>query len=353
MSWFEKLKNVERIRERMQDEESRVIFDARLGYMCNGDRYRYEYFDQIDQFPKEWRSAELKELMKNGEKPIVIYGYNQLGIEQKRVIELCKYKVSCWCDELYQGQVLENIPVISLKELINSYNDAIVVISSKFADEGMRNDLKQVGFPEENIYSPKYGVIVAMTGNQYFDIFRSCEKEVFIDAGAYDGKTIREFFEWAGQGSHKVYSMEPLPDMYKSIEKKVLDNQWNNVQLENYAVWDKEESLQFVMADAGSRVNFLNKTENVINVKAKDIDSIVKDDEITYIKMDVEGSELKALIGAAKCIRKNKPKLAICIYHRPGDVIELTDYILSLNPEYRFWLRHYASNMWETVLYAE
>lgn len=87
-------------------------------------------------------------------------------------------------------------------------------------------------------------------------------------------------------------------------------------------------------------------------VQAIDIDSVVGDDKVTFIKMDVEGSELQSLKGAQKTIRKNRPRLAISVYHRPEDLVEIAEYILELNPEYQFILRQYNSNFWETILYA-
>ena len=69
--------------------------------------------------------------------------------------------------------------------------------------------------------------------------------------------------------------------------------------------------------------------------------------------MDVEGAELKSLVGARNTIIKNHPRLAICVYHKISDVYEIPEYILSIVPEYRFFLRHYnATHHWETVLYA-
>lgn len=68
--------------------------------------------------------------------------------------------------------------------------------------------------------------------------------------------------------------------------------------------------------------------------------------------MDIEGSELKALEGARNIIEKYIPRLAVCIYHKPEDIILIEEYLLNLNPDYHFYIRHYASNMWETVLYA-
>ena len=65
-----------------------------------------------------------------------------------------------------------------------------------------------------------------------------------------------------------------------------------------------------------------------------------------------EGSELKALEGAKTVIQRDHPKLAISLYHKPEDIVELPAYILELVPEYKFYIRHYCSDVCETVLYA-
>ena len=75
-------------------------------------------------------------------------------------------------------------------------------------------------------------------------------------------------------------------------------------------------------------------------------------EEVTFIKMDLEGSELRALMGAERIIRQYKPKLAISLYHKPEDIWELPLYILSLNSEYIFFIDHYSVATAETVLYA-
>ena len=75
-------------------------------------------------------------------------------------------------------------------------------------------------------------------------------------------------------------------------------------------------------------------------------------DEVTYIKLDIEGAELEALKGAKKIIQKYKPRLAVCIYHKKEDLIEIPQYLKELVPEYKFYVRHYSNTTWETVLYA-
>ena len=73
---------------------------------------------------------------------------------------------------------------------------------------------------------------------------------------------------------------------------------------------------------------------------------------ITFLKMDIEGSELAALRGAERIIREQRPKLAICVYHKPEDLREIPSLLLSYHPDYKLYLRHYSINETETVLYA-
>ena len=68
--------------------------------------------------------------------------------------------------------------------------------------------------------------------------------------------------------------------------------------------------------------------------------------------MDIEGAEYQAILGAKKIIDKYKPKLAICVYHKPEDIWELPWLIHKINQEYKFYLRHYSFGDVETVLYA-
>ncbi len=82
------------------------------------------------------------------------------------------------------------------------------------------------------------------------------------------------------------------------------------------------------------------------------LDDIVKDDKIGFIKMDIEGSEFDALHGASKTILRDKPLLAINVYHFPGDMLAIMEYLHELVPAYRFWLRHYLITAGDTVLYA-
>jgi hypothetical protein len=87
-------------------------------------------------------------------------------------------------------------------------------------------------------------------------------------------------------------------------------------------------------------------------VKCVSLDSMLGDVPVSFIKMDIEGSELDTLAGARELIQKNAPILAICAYHRQSDLWNIPLYIRSLNPHYSIYLRPHLLEGWDLVCYA-
>ena len=102
-------------------------------------------------------------------------------------------------------------------------------------------------------------------------------------------------------------------------------------------------------------------TEGVITTQ-KDNDSVAiavasideeVEDSISFLKMDIEGTEKEAIIGAKQHIMSSYPKLAICIYHRTEDLWEIPLMIKEMFPTYsKYIIRHHSPFFNETVLYA-
>ena len=78
----------------------------------------------------------------------------------------------------------------------------------------------------------------------------------------------------------------------------------------------------------------------------------LKDEYVTFIKMDIEGAERDALTGAADLIRRCRPDLAICVYHSVSDLWEIPLMIHEIEPSYRLYMRHHTPLIYETVCYA-
>lgn len=72
----------------------------------------------------------------------------------------------------------------------------------------------------------------------------------------------------------------------------------------------------------------------------------------TFIKFDIEGAENEALIGSTDIIRRRKPKLAICAYHKIDDIYKLPRTIIGIRNDYKFALRQHVYGRSEMVLYA-
>jgi hypothetical protein len=117
------------------------------------------------------------------------------------------------------------------------------------------------------------------------------------------------------------------------------------------------------LADADHERDRSHSTPQAINPGARleeglptrTIDGLVSSDKvkkIDFLKMDIEGSELGALHGSEKALRRWRPKLAISLYHRPEDLFTIPLWLDSLDCGYRFFLDHYSIHHEETVLYA-
>ena len=83
-------------------------------------------------------------------------------------------------------------------------------------------------------------------------------------------------------------------------------------------------------------------------MQAVDIDTLLEDERVTYIKMDVEGAEMEALKGGKEQIKRNTPKLFIAAYHHDADIFLLPLFMWQLVPEYKVYLRkHPYVPAWE------
>ena len=82
------------------------------------------------------------------------------------------------------------------------------------------------------------------------------------------------------------------------------------------------------------------------------LDDVVGETKVGFLKLDIEGEEYNALMGAKKVLVRDKPFLAICLYHKQGDMIAIMDYLHDLIPEYYFCIRHYSTLSYDTILYA-
>lgn len=197
--------------------------------------------------------------------------------------------------------------------------------------------------------------IASPNEDKYFDkeLLHANENEIFCDCGSHDGFTLKNFISWTGGKYKKCIAIEADKDLYSVLNNNVKENGYKNVQTYNLACWNEKAILKFQSSQTLINKAAAHITEDGdVYVQADDLDNILKDEKVTFLKMDIEGAEEMALKGARRVIQENNPILAICIYHKLEDYYTIPLIIKEINPEYELFIRHYTDMDWETVCYA-
>lgn len=236
------------------------------------------------------------------------------------------------------------------EQYLTENNEMLSAIYDELADDKSRQVLRELAYSKVNHTNGK--LLVIADTNQYFNELtfeKDAAEEIFVDCGAFNGDTIQKYHQFTGGAYKRIYAFEPNQDNRTQLARNTIN--CHDVVVVPKGAWCEETVLRF---DAnGSNSCISEQGDNEIEVTS--IDKIVGDDKVTFIKMDIEGSELEALKGAYVTIRNNMPKLAICCYHKANDIIDLYTYIKTFDREdctYSFFLRHHSNGAYETVLYA-
>lgn len=171
-----------------------------------------------------------------------------------------------------------------------------------------------------------------------------------LDGGAYNGDTIRQLLSHA-PGLLEIVAAEPDPRTYKKLQSYAADITSPAIECHNVALWHEQTALPF--APKGSRGSALSLSAAEKHIAADTIDRLLAGRPVDYIKLDVEGAERNALMGAAGTIAACHPDLLVSLYHRSEDLFRLPLYIAQNHPGYRLYLRRFPYiPAWDLNLYA-
>jgi FkbM family methyltransferase len=183
------------------------------------------------------------------------------------------------------------------------------------------------------------------------DLIAPLKEEVFVDCGAFDGDSTQEFIKRRSGSFGQIIAIEPDPVNYRALEAQLSALPFemvSRIQVVQSAVGSKREKVTFnATGTAASSIG-----EGSYEVHCAPLDEILEDFKPTFIKMDIEGAEPDALLGARKVIERNKPVLAICTYHAQEHLWQIPLMIQSFCDDYQFLFRRYSDECWELVCYA-
>ncbi len=337
-------KRIRKIYDHISDEQSKEIFGNRIMFSLSGDE---KYIIDIIK-----NSPEGKLLLDSlgYKEELLLFGAGVWGREILRTYSRMNWKAII--DNNYTGAVNEaglRLNVYSFDEM-KIQPEQKVVISSRLYHKDIKRQLLEAGISKNQIIDAGR-IIDEMSKKQYFDLpeLQLSEDEIFVDAGSFDGLTSVCFNDITKGMYRKIYAFEPDEKNLRKCRKTFQEHSLINVETVPIGLWNKTDILSF-----DSRGNGASKIENEAEdkIKVDRLDNVLSDEQISFIKMDLEGAEYNALSGAREIISRCKPKLAISVYHKPEDIWELPDLILSISEEYQFYFRHYSISESETIIYA-
>ena len=171
-----------------------------------------------------------------------------------------------------------------------------------------------------------------------------------IDGGCFRCDSLERFIQWnKKKGYENIVSFEPDAKNYEICKNIIEKNGWENVELLHAGLGEKETFCSFM--GNGDDTSYIDENGNE-KTRIVSIDETIGDKKVSFIKLDVEGFELETLKGAKECIQREHPRMAISLYHKKEDIIEIPKYIMELSKDYKFYLRIYSNAYLEIVLYA-
>ena len=347
----------------LNDEISKKIFEARRMYAETGD------LGCITGLESKYRnlSSDMQVYVEKIQKGThcLIYGSGRAGHYLAGRFKGFGVTVDAFIEEdESKGPVDKEtgIKVITEKELkdnIKLYGGKTFIVSysvKSVADETKKRLIEDIGIEEKNICMGIYDW--RNNRGQYFDYFEPLENEVFVDCGCFDGATCYSFAGWCGhKGFDHIYSFEADPKNYERCKELLAP--LGKCELFPYGTSDSNKKVYFasegfetsciISKEEAEKRNF----EGVEQIETRALDDVLAGKRVTFIKMDIEGAEYEALIGARKLITENRPRMAISVYHKYEDFVTLAALVLEMHPDYRIAFRHYGFDDLETVMYVE
>lgn len=245
-------------------------------------------------------------------------------------------------DEFFFGRsteiIFKNIQVLADEKSKKIYEQLI--------QRKMNNEMKMYDLYEEN---------------PYFAIPAFCMddvNEVFVDMGGFVGDTLEKYL-FTKYGTFKnYYIFEPDEKNYNALLKRIqrLNDEWGLEEhkiVPIFAGVGKENTTYFFKElEEGSYGSHYTLEDTGLKREIVSLDSYFKNIKVDFLKADIESYEYDMLLGAVNILKRDKPKLAISIYHNAVDMYNILNWLNNLKLGYNFYIRHHSVRDAETILYA-
>jgi len=177
--------------------------------------------------------------------------------------------------------------------------------------------------------------------------------DTIIDCGAYTGDTAQEFLSRAD--IKEIIAVEGMTINFSKLKELSSSLNGKRIRPINVFLSEKEEIVSVPQlhdqSDIDPRYKIKTKT-NYKNENAVPLDSLIQNDKVDLIKIDVEGADLSVLKGATRIILKDKPSLIVSSYHENNHIWQVPETIQKLESKYKIYAGHHHKCVYEIEYYA-
>ncbi len=173
-----------------------------------------------------------------------------------------------------------------------------------------------------------------------------------VDGGAYCGDSTRDMIR--AFSPKTVYAVEADPKTFEKLRLYASSEPDATV----IPVWGalRHEDGTVTFSSSGSRgsgEHGRNRRARETAVPALTLDAVAPGTVIDFIKLDVEGSELKAIEGGLNRLVKDEPNLSVSVYHKTDDIVTIPALLHRILPGHRLFLRRPPClPLWDLTVYA-
>ena len=181
------------------------------------------------------------------------------------------------------------------------------------------------------------------------------DDDVFVDGGAYDGDTLRSVL--ASRRPFLEYvALEPDAANFGELQRYVGTLPLpvrQRVKVLQIAAYSHRRRMRIDGSGSASAV-LISATgpSQPDDVECVPLDEICERRRVGFLKLDIEGAEPDAILGARRVLARDRPIVAMCVYHRQNHLWQLPLLVRSLVDDYHYYLRPYNEEGWDLVCYA-
>jgi FkbM family methyltransferase len=174
--------------------------------------------------------------------------------------------------------------------------------------------------------------IMTIHEDDIIEHFTPKQGDIVVDIGAHIGLYTIISSKRVGTNG-KVVAIEADPGNFEMLNRNIKLNQLTNVIPLNYAVYSKETKLKLYLPSGESGFtkyntimsNWANTEDKFVEVNANTLDYLlqlnqIREEQVNWIKIDVEGAEFEVLKGAQNVLSKSKDIALLMELHGPPNV---------------------------------